>query len=72
MADDADRAQIFEEQHRARAIEVARARSMDSPITENGKRVCLDCWLPIPKRRLIASPQAVRCIGCQTIEEARG
>jgi len=71
MADDADRAQILEEQHRARSIAVARARSMDTPLMENGRRVCLECGDPIPKARLRASPGAVRCIGCQTIEEAK-
>lgn len=31
----------------------------------NAGRQCSDCGLPIPKPRLLAYPQAHRCVSCQ-------
>lgn len=36
-----------------------------------GRRVCLDCYEPIPKKRLKANPHAIRCTECQTDHERR-
>ncbi|WP_339139742.1 TraR/DksA C4-type zinc finger protein, partial [Escherichia coli] len=42
-------------------------RAMDAP----GRRVCADCGGEIPAARLVAVPDAIRCVNCQNIMEAR-
>lgn len=35
------------------------------------KRLCADCYEPIPKKRLKQVPTATRCVGCETkVEKA--
>lgn len=75
MTDAADRAQIREEQERdealARAREQAHLAAAEQPFEIEGRRVCLDCFEPIERRRLKALPGAVRCLECQTLIERR-
>ena len=54
------------ETENAIALEIYRVRkSMEgTPRTE-----CVDCENPIPKARLLAAPNAQRCIHCQTLVE---
>ncbi len=67
MTDIFDRATEIEELERDSAIaaQAARTAQAETPFEIQGKRVCLDCFVPITKRRLVANPQAVRCVECQ-------
>ena len=47
------------------------ARPKEDPLLIHGQRSCRDCKRPIPQKRIMANPQAVRCIGCQTTREER-
>lgn len=73
MTDIADRAQVREEQNlnAALALQAERAARREQPLVIDGRRVCLDCFEPISKKRLKANPQAVRCTECQEINDAR-
>lgn len=75
MTDLVDRAQAREEAEREAALERARDRaheaSRETPFEIEGRRVCLECFEPIDRRRLKANPQAVRCLECQTTQERR-
>ncbi|EEY7036591.1 TraR/DksA family transcriptional regulator, partial [Escherichia coli] len=42
-------------------------QAVDTP----GRRVCADCGGEIPAARLVAVPDAIRCVNCQNIMEAR-
>ncbi|PCJ88590.1 MAG: conjugal transfer protein TraR [Thiotrichaceae bacterium] len=41
------------------------ARQTESPLIIEGNRCCLDCEDVVPKKRLKAYPDAVRCVYCQ-------
>lgn len=73
MSDIADRAQVREDDNLAEALarQAQRAAVHEQPFAIEGRRVCLDCFEPILKRRLMANPRAVRCTECQEIEERR-
>lgn len=72
MTDAADRAQEREEADRDAALARARDNTAhEAPFEIEGRRVCLDCFEPIDKRRLKANPAAVRCLECQTLIERR-
>nr|WP_158161713.1 TraR/DksA C4-type zinc finger protein [Vibrio mimicus] len=36
---------------------------------EEGNRYCLSCGSEIPKKRIEAQPEAVRCVSCQSRKE---
>lgn len=55
-----------------RAAAAAAARPHQALVnSETGERVCLDCYEPIPVKRLTANPNAVRCTECQGDHERR-
>lgn len=74
MTDIADRAQVRESANLTEALarQAERAATHEKPFEIEGRRVCLDCFEPILKRRLRANPRAVRCTECQEIKERRG
>lgn len=65
--DKIDLAQKNEEFLRNKALEIAlRSFGHDqSPLIINGSKHCVDCGKPIPKERLEARPDAIRCCPCQ-------
>lgn len=68
--DDSDRAQAVMERGSECALcnrLTRKRRAMDAP----GRRVCADCGGEIPAARLVAVPDAIRCVNCQNIMEAR-
>ena len=67
MPDILDRAQQLEEQSRTHAINQARSKK-ETPLYNDGERVCLDCLCPVPRERIHAV-DATRCIECQTFDE---
>lgn len=67
-----DRAQELAERHVADSL--ARAldrREDDQPLVINNRWCCIDCRRPIPERRLLANPGAVRCVKCQEEHDRR-
>ena len=73
MADIADRAEELErlEREEALARHAQAAAETEPPFEIEGRRVCLDCFEPLAKRRLKAAPRAVRCVDCQTEHDDR-
>lgn len=73
MVDVFDRAQEREQKDRDLAIqaELKRGIETEEPDEENGIRYCLDCGLEIPKDRLKARPDAVRCVDCKEMKDRR-
>ena len=71
MTDIADRAQVREGQNldAALARQAERAATREQPFEIEGKRVCLDCFEPLGKKRLKAKPDVVRCVECQELRE---
>ena len=67
--DEIDLAQQREECERAETLRRVRnsAADEDSPSPDGGEEpvICRDCGAPIPRERLAAQRQAVRCIDCQ-------
>jgi phage/conjugal plasmid C-4 type zinc finger TraR family protein len=66
--DDADRAQIEIDRrlNQALAAQEARGHSAEAPLLgPDGRRLCLGCGEPIAPARVLALPQAVRCVACQ-------
>jgi phage/conjugal plasmid C-4 type zinc finger TraR family protein len=59
-----EQAAALEQSRRDDGLQAAR-RSLQG----KGKARCEDCSEPIPRERRKASPNAIRCIGCQTIFE---
>ena len=66
---EADHAQINKEAERAASIKRAIQPSIGKPLILNGVRVCIVCEEEIEQERLIAMPNAVRCLYCQSIYE---
>ncbi len=67
--DDSDCAQAVMERATERALcdRLTRKRRVaETP----GRRVCADCGGDIPAARLVAVPDAIRCVNCQNIMEA--
>lgn len=72
MADEADQAEAFEAQHRARSLKAHKARLRKSaPVEVDGKRLCVDCGDVILPGRVAAYPDVIRCIDCQADLEKR-
>jgi DnaK suppressor protein len=71
MTDVADRAQEREQVNLARALErrAETATVREQPFEIEGRRVCLDCFEPLSRKRLKANPAAVRCVECQELKE---
>lgn len=73
MPDEIDEAQEREEFYRTMLLKKALEKiNEEDPLIINGRRHCLDCEQPIPKKRLRANPEARRCIFCQTRKERLG
>ena len=67
--DDSDCAQAVMERATERALcdrLTRKCRVEDTP----GRRVCADCGGDIPAARLVAVPDAIRCVNCLSIMEA--
>lgn len=62
MSDPTDQASDLEEEQRTAAIQRHINRHRDTPATNARGRVCLDCSKRIRAKRLLAHPNAVRCI----------
>lgn len=71
MSKQFDLAQDLEEIHRTKALaaHAAAVAVTEAPFEIEGKRVCLDCFEPLGRRRLKANPDAVRCVECQELRE---
>jgi phage/conjugal plasmid C-4 type zinc finger TraR family protein len=69
MADDADRAQVWEERERAAAIQAALQVTNIGALVVNGRRLCMGCGEELGAQRLMAVPGATRCVPCQSIKE---
>ena len=67
--DEVDHAQAKQEMYLDIALKEHKGGYTDDPLIVKGRRRCRDCERIIPKKRLQANPQAVRCIGCQTTME---
>ncbi|MDT8383018.1 MAG: TraR/DksA C4-type zinc finger protein [Gammaproteobacteria bacterium] len=68
--DDLDRAKELEMEHRQRSIDAAlsapdKGQGEQQRIDTRGRVICIDCTDIIPKERLKARPDAVRCIYCK-------
>lgn len=66
MADDADRAQVVNDQFQKDAIENYQRRTTN---LKPSRATCCDCEEDIPLKRQIAIPGVQRCVGCQTLHE---
>lgn len=70
--DEADRAQQYEETHRAMALTAVQgALTSGPPLIIDGVRVCHDCEETIPWARLRLGTHIVRCVECQERYERR-
>jgi len=73
--DEIDRAQMYDEQLRASAeqVAVARARRALQPGSSrlHGLKRCRGCGEVIPAARRHAVPAAVLCLGCATASESK-
>jgi len=48
------------------ALSIHRSRNgHEEPEYRGTRRICLDCKKLIPEKRLVANPDAVRCVLCQ-------
>ena len=66
-----DEANARADMFRENAVNAVRQNNPpESPLYLDGVRCCLDCEEPIPEERLEARPDAVRCVECQTMNEA--
>lgn len=61
-----EQAAALEQARRDDGLQAARCN-----LQGKGKARCEDCIEPIPRERRKASPNAIRCISCQTIFEKR-
>jgi phage/conjugal plasmid C-4 type zinc finger TraR family protein len=74
--DEIDRVQAASEVYQEAALQFHRHKRAQEPQPEGNageKRKCIDCKETIPRARIEAKPNAVRCIGCQKkaeLEEA--
>ena len=61
--DDADRAQILIDKRLERSLNEVLSHPHEAPLDdEGGNRICVECELIIPVKRLEAVPHAVRCV----------
>ena len=68
MADAVDQAAALEQIQRDYALAAAK-KSPEQPNEYHGHRYCIDCDIEITTKRLMANPNAVRCVECQTLQE---
>jgi len=68
VTDAIDRAFKTEQYQREQALAACKA-PIEKPQEFNGHRYCLVCDIEISTPRLIANPQAVRCVDCQHLHE---
>lgn len=68
--DEADYAQVYEEQTRERALHNLQQKKQEAPLIFNGVRVCIDCEEEINTKR-VKLLDAVRCQYCQSDHEKR-
>jgi len=54
---------------RKNAINAARCGTQGIALYIAGEKCCIDCEKPIPAKRLIANPGAIRCVKCQAEKE---
>ncbi|MCJ8272927.1 MAG: TraR/DksA family transcriptional regulator [Gammaproteobacteria bacterium] len=71
MTDTVDAAKELELLQRQDAINRQLAKSKEKPNNIGGIRYCLDCDGEVPKARIAALPDVVRCIDCQSLNEIR-
>ncbi len=71
MSDPTDQASDLEEQQRSAAIQRHINRHRDQPVPNAQGRVCVDCGERIPAKRLLAHPNALRCIEHARRQEQR-
>ena len=73
--DDLDRAKEQETQHRKQSLAAQLATPDHSPgekpIILGDEICCIDCYYPIPEKRLEAKPDAVRCVDCKEVWEKK-
>jgi DnaK suppressor protein len=71
--DDLDRAKEREMADRERALQAQLAKGLETetPLYIEGVRCCLDCYDPIPEKRIEARPESVRCLSCKELLELR-
>ena len=67
--DDADRAQSLEESTRLAGVRRVTQSIKEKPLVIDGQRVCRSCEEEIEEQRLMITPDAVRCVYCQSIYE---
>jgi len=68
--DEADSAQVYEEQTRERGIRNATQQHKEPALVINGKRMCVDCEEEINPKR-VEAVNAIRCEHCQPYYEMR-
>jgi len=66
--DEADHAQVYEEQARERGIQNARQQHNEPALIIKGKRMCVDCEEEINPKR-VEAVNAIRCEECQPLYE---
>lgn len=72
MTDYLDEALKAEENFRDQAIAKQLQRDVEQPDEDaDGNRYCLSCGDEVPKARLDAQPDAVRCVFCQSLKDGR-
>ena len=73
MTDEADKSLKIIERENTDSIarQAAANAAHETPFEIEGKRVCLDCYDPIARKRLAANPHAVRCTECQNDHDRR-
>jgi DnaK suppressor protein len=69
--DELDRAQAVSEIYEAAAMRTLFNKRKQMPLPDSNTEVrrCTNCNEIIPRARIEANPNAVRCIGCQTKAE---
>jgi phage/conjugal plasmid C-4 type zinc finger TraR family protein len=65
VSDDADRAQVINEQYQADVI----AKAQRNRFTGISNRFCAECEEPIPEARRTAVPGCKLCVSCQQQQE---
>lgn len=64
-ADPNDVATVFEEAERDSVVACHVNRIKQPPVYIDNERVCMDCYDPIPIKRIEAYPECVRCVCCE-------
>ena len=69
MGDQLDRASKLEQGYHDDALAMHHSHEREQPYEQDGVRYCLDCHCAISTDRLIAKPEAVRCVPCKQLHE---